>query len=186
MDIIDLEKTVPQLEAAASFLAETAGAGKTVLFVGVKPEARNAVEEVAQTLKMPYVTERWIGGILTNFPQMKKRIEKLEQLKEERTGGGFDKYTKKEQAVLNRELDRLNKYFSGLVGLTRLPDALVVVDSKKEHTAVAEAKKMRIPVVALGNTDCSIFGITYPIVANDSSASSIKAILGILKESLSK
>lgn len=186
VDIIDLEKTAPQLEAAAAFLAELGAAGKTVLFVGVKPEARSQTAEIAQFLKQPHVTERWIGGILTNFTQMKKRIEKLETLKEERVSGGFDKYTKKEQSLLNRELERLNKYFSGLVGMTKMPDAVVIIDSKKEHIAILEAQKVGIPVIAIGNTDCSIRGITYPIIANDSSASSIKAILAILKDAFTK
>lgn len=186
VDIIDLEKTAPQIEAAAAFLGELAAAGKTILFVGVKPEARPQISEIAQSLKQPYVTERWIGGILTNFTQMKKRIEKLETLKEERVSGGFDKYTKKEQSLLTRELERLNKYFAGLVGLTKMPDAMVVIDSKKEHIAIAEARKVGVPVIAIGNTDCSVRGISYPIVANDSSASSIKALLAILKDAFAK
>lgn len=182
VDIIDLEKTAPQIEAAAAFLAELGAAGKTVLFVGVKPEARSAVEAVAQSLKMPYVTERWIGGILTNFPEIKKRIQKLADLKEERSTGGFDKYTKKEQLLLSREMDRLSKYFSGLTSLTKMPDAIVVVDTKKEHIAIAEARKMGVPVIGIGNTDCSIRSISYPIIANDGSLSSIKAVLAILKD----
>ncbi len=186
VDIIDLEKTAPQIEAAAAFLAELGAAGKTALFVGVKPEARAHTAEVAQSLKQPFITERWIGGTLTNFFQMKKRIEKLEHLKEERVSGGFDKYTKKEQSLLNREMERLNKYFAGLIGMTKLPDVVVVVDSKKEHIAIAEARKMGVPVIAIGNTDCSIRSITYPIIANDSSASSIKAILGILKDAFAQ
>jgi small subunit ribosomal protein S2 len=181
-DIIDVEKIIPQIEAAASFLAELGAAGKTALFVGVKPEARASVLEVTAALRQPYVTERWIGGILTNFPQIKQRIDKLEKMKEERVSGEYAKYTKKEQLLLNREMERLNKYFSGLLGMTKMPDVVVVVDSKKEHIAVLEARKMNIPVIALGNTDCSIRGITYPIVANDSSASSISTILGILKD----
>lgn len=185
VDIIDLEKTAPQIETAVAFLGELAAAGKTILFVGVKPEARILTSEVAQSLKQPYVSERWIGGTLTNFPQMKKRIDKLETLKEERVSGGFDKYTKKEQSLLNREMERLNKYFAGLVGMTKMPDAVIVVDSKKEHIAIAEARKMGVPVIAIGNTDCSIRAINYPIIANDSSASSIKAILAILKDAFS-
>ncbi len=181
-DIIDVEKVIPQIEAAAKFLAELGAAGKNVLWVGVKPEARTSVIEVASALRQPYVTERWIGGILTNFPQIKQRIDKLEKMKEERVSGEYAKYTKKEQLLLNREMERLNKYFSGLLGLAKMPEAMVVVDSKKEHIAVLEARKMNIPVIALGNTDCSIRAIEYPIVANDSSASSISTILGILKD----
>lgn len=181
-DIIDVEKVIPQIEATAKFLAELGAAGKNVLWVGVKPEARTSVIEVASALRQPYVTERWIGGILTNFPQIKQRIDKLEKMKEERVSGEYAKYTKKEQLLLNREMERLNKYFSGLLGLAKMPEAMVVVDSKKEHIAVLEARKMNIPVIALGNTDCSIRAIEYPIVANDSSASSISTILGILKD----
>jgi small subunit ribosomal protein S2 len=186
VDIIDLEKTAPLMEKASAFLSELGQAGKTVLFVGVKPEARSIVMEVAQSLKMPYVTERWIGGILTNFPEIKRRIARLEELKEERLSGGFDKYTKKEQILLNREMDRLNKYFSGLTGLTKMPDAVVIVDTKKEHIAIKEARKVGVPVISIGNTDCSIRAISFPIIANDSSASSISAVLGILKDAFSK
>jgi small subunit ribosomal protein S2 len=181
VDIIDLEKTIPQIENAATFLHSLSAAGKTVLFVGVKPESRNAVEETASLLHQPYVTERWIGGILTNFSEIKRRISKLEDMKEKTASGELAKYTKKEQLLMTREMDRLNKYFSGLIGMTKLPDAIVIVDSKKEHIAIAEARKSNIPVVAIGNTDCSIRAIDYPIIANDSSASSLAAILAILK-----
>ena len=182
IDIINLDKTIPQIEAAATFLSGLGASGKTVLFVGVKPESRNAIHEVSSALHQPYVTERWIGGILTNFSEIKRRISKLEDMTAKKSSGEWDKFTKKEQLLMTRELDRLNKYFSGLVGVNKLPDALVIVDSKKEHIAVAEARKSNIPVIAIGNTDCSIRGIDYPITANDSSASSITAILAILKD----
>jgi small subunit ribosomal protein S2 len=184
VDIIDLDKTIPQIEAAANFLQGLAASGKMVLFVGVKPESRGAVQEIATLLHQPYVTERWIGGILTNFSEIKRRIQKLEDMKEKMASGELAKFTKKEQLLMAREMERLNKYFSGLLGVTKLPDALVIVDSKKEHIAVAEARKSNIPVVAIGNSDCSIRAIDYPIIANDSSASSIAAILGILKDAL--
>ncbi len=180
-DIIDIDKTMSQLETAATFLAELGTAGKVALFIGVKPEARASIIETAGSLHLPYVTERWIGGILTNFGEIKRRIEKLEKMKEERVSGEYAKYTKKEQLLLTREMARLNKYFSGLIGMTKMPDVVVVIDSKKEHIAIKEARKMNIPVIAIGNTDCSTKNITYPIIANDSSASSIVAILGILK-----
>lgn len=186
VDIIDVEKTIPQLEAAANFLSGLSAAGKTVLFVGTKPEARKHIEAVATSLHQPFVTERWIGGILTNFPEIKKRIQKLIDLKEKRASGELAKYTKKEQLLLDREMDRLSKYFSGVVGLTKMPEAVVVIDSKKEHIAAKEARKIGIPVVALGNTDCSIRGINYPIVGNDGSSSSIEAILGILADAFRK
>jgi len=179
-DIIDTEKTIAQLEKATTFLAELGAAGKTILFVGVKPESRNAIIDMSTKLRQPYVTERWIGGILTNFPQIKQRIEKLEKMKEERVSGEYAKYTKKEQLLLNREMERLNKYFSGVIGMHKMPDAMIVVDTKKEHIAILEARKMNIPVIAIGNTDCSIRAIEYPIVANDSSTSSITTLIDIL------
>jgi small subunit ribosomal protein S2 len=186
VDIIDLEKTMLQLEVAGKFLTELAASGKTVVFVGVKPEARATIEETAALLHQPYVTERWIGGMLTNFPEIKKRIQRLEELKEKRVTGELAKYTKKEQLLFDRETERLSKYFSGLLGMHKVPDAIVVVDSKKEHIAIKEARKMNIPVVSIGNTDCSLRGLAYPIVANDGSTSSIKAIFDILKTSFQK
>ena len=185
-DIIDLEKVAPQIEKAAAFLSELGKAGKVVLFVGVKPEARAAIVDVAESLRMPMVTQRWIGGMLTNFGEIKRRVQRLEDIKADQVSGDILKYTKKEQLLIARELERLNKYFSGLVGMTRMPDAVVVVDSKKEHIAVLEAHKMNIPVIAIGNTDCSIARIEYPIIANDGSVSSIKAILDILKNAFQK
>ncbi len=181
VDIIDAEKTVAQLEAAGAFLASLGATGKNVLFVGVKPEARGATIQTASALSQPFVTERWIGGMLTNFVQMKVRIQKLEKMREDRTNGEFEKYTKKEQILLSREMARLDKYFSGVVGLYKMPEAVVIVDSKKESIALLEARKMNIPVIAIGNTDCSVRGIDYPIVANDSSTSSIAFLLDILK-----
>ncbi len=186
VDIIDLEKTVPQLTDAATFLTGLAASCKTVLFVGTKPEARKHIEEISLSLQQPYVTERWIGGILTNFPEIKKRIQKLIDLKEKRASGELAKYTKKEQLLLDREMERLSKYFNGVITLSKMPDAMIVIDSKKEHIAVKEARKMNIPVIALGNSDCSIRDITYPIIGNDGSSSSIAAILGILKDSFQK
>ncbi len=182
VDIIDIDKTIPQIEAAANFLKGLGASGKTVLFVGVKPESRAVVQEIASLLHQPSVSERWIGGILTNFGEIKRRINKLEDMREKMASGELQKFTKKEQLLMAREQERLTKYFGGLVGVTKLPDAVVVIDSKKEHIAIAEARKSNIPVIAIGNTDCSTRGIDYPIVANDGSASSIAAILGILKD----
>lgn len=182
IDIIDVEKVKPLFEHAAKALAELGKAGKTVLFVGTKAEARAAVESVAMALRQPFVTERWVGGTLTNFAEIKRRIQKLEEMKEKRASGEYDKYTKKEKILLNRELDRLNKYFSGMVGMAKLPDAIVVVDSKKEHIAVTEAKKTGITVIGIGNTDCSIKSVHYPLIANDGSRGSIEFVLGILKD----
>jgi small subunit ribosomal protein S2 len=181
VDIIDVSQTAEQIETAKSFLDGLFASGKKVLFVGVKPEAREASIEIAQSLRMPYVTERWIGGTLTNYVETKKRISKLEEIKEKKANGELDKFTKKEQILINREMVRLSKYFAGLVGMTKLPDALIIVDSKKEHNAVKEARKLGIPMIAISNSDCSVGGIDYPIIANDGTVSSIRVILEALK-----
>jgi small subunit ribosomal protein S2 len=181
VDIIDVSQTAEQIETAKSFLDGIFASGKKVLFVGVKPEAREASIEIALSLHMPYVTERWIGGTLTNFVETKKRIAKLEEIKEKKANGELDKFTKKEQILITREMTRLSKYFAGLVGMTKLPDALIIVDSKKEHNAVKEARKLGIPMIAISNSDCSVKGIDYPIVANDGTVSSIRVILEALK-----
>lgn len=181
VDIIDVSQTAEQIEAAKAFLDGIFASGKKVLFVGVKPEAREASIEISQSLRMPYVTERWIGGTLTNFVETKKRISKLEEIKEKKANGELDKFTKKEQILITREMTRLSKYFAGLVGMTKLPDALIIVDSKKEHNTVKEARKLGIPMIAISNSDCSVKGIDYPIVANDGTVSSIRVILEALK-----
>lgn len=184
IDIIDIEKTVSQIEKAGEFLSSLINNGKSVIFVGVKPESQESIVDIAQSLKQSYITERWIGGMITNFNQMRYRIQKLIKMREEKTD--LSKYTKKEQILLARELNRLERYFSGVSELNKLPDALVIVDPKKESIAVLEARKAGIPIVAIGNTDCSTRDIDYPIVANDGSRSSLKAIFDILKSAVEK
>jgi small subunit ribosomal protein S2 len=183
-DIIDLEKTVVQIQHAVEFLHTLAANGKTVLLVGVKPEAQALIQNMATALKLPFVTERWIGGMLTNFSEIKRRIQKLEDMRLARTDGSFEKYTKKEQIMLSREMARLEKYFAGMVGMHKMPDALLIVDQKKEHIATTEAHKLSIPVITIGNTDASIRAVDYPIVANDSATTSISAIIAILTDAL--
>ncbi len=131
---------------------------------------------------MPYVSERWVGGSLTNFPEIKKRIVKLLDLRDQKEKGGLDKYTKKERLLIDREMDDMTKNFQGLTGITRTPDAMFVVDPKKEHIAVTEAHKMNLPVIALANTDCNIKQTEFPIVANDASVSSITFFIEQIKK----
>lgn len=176
VEIIDLEKTNEYLEKAKSFIRMLAAGGKTVLFVGTKSEARAVVRNGADLANMPYVTERWVGGIFTNFDEVKKRIARMKELKEKKEKGELDVYTKKERLLLSREEDRLVKLFGGLVDMNQLPSALFVIDTKKEKIAVAEAKKMGIPVIALMNSDCDLRNAAYPIPGNDSSVSSIRFI----------
>ncbi len=172
-DIINLEKTSELLEKAEAFVKEIASAGKVILFVGVKPEAKEAIRNAGLALDMPYVTERWIGGTLTNFPEIKKRISRLEELRSKKEKGELDVYTKKERLLLDREADKLTLYFGGLTSLKKTPDAMFIVDTRKEHIAFTEAKKAGVQVIALSNTDCDLRGIDYPIVANDASLSSV-------------
>ncbi len=178
VDIIDIEQTTTLLEAAAVYMKSLGARNKVVVFVGAKPEAKVAVQFQAESLGMPYVITRWVGGILTNFPEIKKRLTRLEDLRTARANGDLQKkYTKKEQLLIAREIAKMETLFSGLVSLKGLPDALFIVDPKKEANAVAEAKRLGIPVIAIANTDCDISDINYPIVANDSSRSSIEFIV---------
>ena len=172
-DIIDLEKTEKMLSDAALFVKEMASKNKTVLFVGTKPEAREAVKTAAESINMPYVIERWIGGTISNFSEIKKRIAELENYKIENERGELEKYTKKERLMLSKKMEKLSKYYSGMIGMKKIPDALIIIDSKKEAIAAVEAKKSKVPVVSMSNTDSNIKGITYPIIANDSSRQSI-------------
>lgn len=173
VEIINLEKTEELLAKAFDFIATMAKEGKQVLFVGGKNEARGALKFAAESAGMPFVDGRWIGGTLTNFPEIKKRLNKLEDLTKQKEKGELSKYTKKERLMIDREIANLERFFSGISSMKDLPKALFVIDSKKEEIAVTEAKKMNVPVVALCGTDCDISLVNYPIVANDSSVSSI-------------
>lgn len=184
VDFIDLDKTKEQLENALSFLQAVRGAGKTILFVGVKPEIRQLVKETALSLNAPYITERFIGGTITNFPQIKKRIEKLHELLKKKETGELSVYTKMEQLLIQRDIDRLDRDFGGISSLTNIPAAIVVVDARHEKMCVTEAGHLHIPVVALCNTDCTLEGIEYPIVGNDGSVPSVRYVLEKIKEAL--
>ncbi len=186
VDIINIEKTQELFDKAIEKVTSLAQSGKTILFVGTKAEARQQVIETALSLNMPYVSERWVGGSLTNFPEIKKRIAKLLDLRDQKEKGGLDKYTKKEKLLIDREMDDMTKNFQGLTGITRTPDAVFVVDPKKEHIAVTEAHKMNLPVIALMNTDCNMKNAEFPIVANDASISSITFFLSKVKEAYNK
>jgi len=173
-DIIDLEKTSIQLLEAINFIKDLGAQNKIVLFVGTKPEARDIIKEAALSLDMPYVDIRWIGGTLTNFIEIKKRITELENYNKDIAEGKLEKYTKKERVVMAKKMDKLTRYYGGLIGLKKIPDTLFIIDSKAEYIAATEAKKLSVPVIALANSDSNIKDIDYPIVANDSGIPSIK------------
>ena len=165
--IIDVIKTEAKLAGAMDFVREIAGRGGMILFVGTRPGTRHVVLDTAEKAGMPYFIERWIGGTLTNYKMISKRIEQMETLEKEREIGGFDKYTKKERARLDDEIARLRRFFNGLRKLRRMPDAVFVLDITHDTTAVAEAKKMKIPVIALCDSNSNIDLISYPIPSND-------------------
>ncbi len=174
IELFDLEKTEPLLTAAKNFVKTISKTGKQILFVGGKSEAKAAIQEGSLAIGMPSVSGRWIGGALTNFGQIRKRIEKLEKLTTERERGELAKYTKKERLLIDREIAKLEVMFSGIVSMKEMPAALFVVDPKKEINAVMEAKAMNIPVIALLGSDNDIALAKYPIVGNDSSKTSIQ------------
>jgi small subunit ribosomal protein S2 len=186
VEIIDLEKTDALLDKALAFVSGLAKEGKQMLFVGGKNEARSALKIAAESIGMPYVDGRWIGGTLTNFPEIKKRLAKLEDLTKQKEKGELAKYTKKERLMIDREIANLERFFSGISSLKDLPKALVVVDAKKEIIAVTEAQKMNIPVIALCGTDCNISKINYPIVGNDASVMSIAFFMNEIAKAYSK
>jgi small subunit ribosomal protein S2 len=173
-DIIDLEKTEEMLKKANEFIKTLGSKNKVVLFVGTKPEAKETIKNAALSLGMPYVTERWIGGTISNFTEIKKRIAELENYRKEDKEGGLEKYTKKERVVMAKKMEKLARYYSGLVGLKKIPDALFVIDARAEHIAATEARKSDVSVIALVNSDSNIKGIDYPIIGNDAGIPSIK------------
>jgi small subunit ribosomal protein S2 len=178
--IIDLSKTLSQLEAACSFLAATVTKGGKVLFVGTKKQAQQAVKDTAKECGQYFVTERWLGGTLTNFATIKRSIGRLKQIEKMEADGSINNYVKQEQSVIRREAARLVKFFDGIRSMDKLPGAMFVVDIRREHNAVAEARRLKIPVVAIVDTNCDPDLVTYPIAGNDDAIRSIRMILATL------
>jgi small subunit ribosomal protein S2 len=176
--VIDLEETATLLESAMEFAKNKVAAKGTVLLVGTTPAAKKSVEETAKRLQAPYVTERWLGGTLTNFKTLSKRVAYFKKLKSDRQAGRLDKYTKKERLDFDRKIAKMTVMFSGLEEMQGLPDVLLVIDVNSNMTAVREAKKLHIPVVGLLNTDTDPELVTHPIPANDRSKASIDWVLG--------
>jgi small subunit ribosomal protein S2 len=185
-DVFDLEKTNPKLEAALKFISKLGEEKAQLLLVGGKSEAREAVRSAGEATGLPFVAGRWIGGTLTNFPEIKKRIAKMLDLKQQKEKGELAKYTKKERLLIDREIAKLETFFSGLVPMQSLPKAVFVVDARFEATAVREAKRLKIPVIGICGSDNDIKNIEYPIIANDSSRTSIKYIVGLVQKTYTK
>ncbi len=180
--IIDLSKTLSQLQAACDFLSETVRKGGKVLFVGTKKQAQQAVKETATDAGQFHVTERWLGGTLTNFNTIKKSIDRLKEIEKWETDGTLAAYGKQEQASIRREAARLHKYFDGIRGMDKPAAALFVVDIKREHNAVAEARRLKIPVVAIVDTNCDPDLVDHPIAGNDDAIRSVRLILATVAQ----
>jgi len=178
--IIDLQKTVKKLEEAYSFVREISTEGKSVLFVGTKKQAQDSVKEEALRAGAYYVNARWLGGMLTNFTTIRRRIDRLNQLRTMESDGTFDLLPKKEVIKLNLEIEKLEKFMGGIKDMKEIPGALFIVDPRKERIAVAEAKKLGIPIVAIVDTNCDPDEIDYVIPGNDDAIRAVKLISGAI------
>jgi len=178
--IIDLSKTLTQLEAASNFLFETVRKGSKVLFVGTKKQAQQAVRDTAKECGQYYVTERWLGGTLTNFATIKRSISRMKEIEKMEADGSINRYVKQEQSMIRREAARQVKFFDGIRSMEKNPGAMFVVDIKREHNAVAEARRLKIPVVAIVDTNCDPDLVDYPIAGNDDAIRSVRMVLATL------
>ena len=184
--IVDLQKTVKKLEEAYNFVKDVAASGKTVLFVGTKKQAQEAIKEEATRCSMFYVNSRWLGGMLTNFKTMRGRVDRMNQLKKMEEDGTFDMLPKKEVIKLMHEQEKLEKYLGGVKDMKQLPGAVFVVDPRKEHNAIAEARKLKIPVVAIVDTNCDPDEIDYVIPGNDDAIRAIRLISGVMANAVTE
>jgi small subunit ribosomal protein S2 len=182
--IIDLSKTLTQLEAACTFLGETVMKGGRVLFVGTKKQAQQAVKDAALAGGQPFVTERWLGGTLTNLKTIKKSLTRLKQIEQMETDGSINNYVKQEQSALRREAARMHKNLDGIRVLDSHPEAIFIIDIKREHNAVAEARRLKIPIAAIVDTNCDPSLVDYPIAGNDDAIRSVRLILAVVTQSV--
>ncbi len=182
--IINLEKAQEQLKKALEFMIKLTKEDKTILFVGTKKQVKNSMKKMAEEAKVPYITGKWLGGFLTNFNVIKKSIKKYQDLINDRESGRLNKYTKKEKLDFDREIKRLEERVGGLVGLTKLPDAIFIWDIKEEKTAVAEAIQLNIPIIAICDTNVNPELVTYPIPANDDATKTVDLILDTIMSNL--
>ena len=182
--IINLQKTVKKIVEAYDFVRSVAESGESILFVGTKKQAQDSIKEEAERVGMYFVNARWLGGMLTNFKTIQKRIERLNQLKKMEEDGTFDLLTKKEATKLKLEIEKLEKYLGGIKDMKKLPGALFVVDPRKEKIAVAEAKKLGIPVVAIVDTNCDPDEVDYVIPGNDDAIRAVKLIASTMANAI--
>ncbi len=182
--IIDLQKTSKKIDEAYAFMKEVAEEGKDILFVGTKKQAQECVKDAAIKSNMFYVDQRWLGGMLTNFKTIRKRIERLNKLQEMEQDGTFDVLPKKEVAKLKNEMEKLEKNLGGIKDMTRMPGAMFVVDPKNERIAILEAKKLNIPIIGLVDTNCNPEDVDYPIPGNDDAIRAVKLITDVMANAI--
>jgi small subunit ribosomal protein S2 len=182
--IIDLQQTLQYVDRAYEFIRETVAHGGTVLFIGTKRQAQEAIAEQATRVSMPYVNQRWLGGMLTNFQTVHKRLQRLKDLEAMETSGEFEGRTKKEVLLLTREKDKLAKTLGGIRDMAKVPSAVWIVDTKKEHIAVGEARKLNIPVVAVLDTNCDPDEVDYPVPGNDDAIRSAALLTKVIAEAV--
>ncbi|RCW39835.1 small subunit ribosomal protein S2 [Halopolyspora algeriensis] len=184
--IIDLQKTLSYIDGAYDFVKQTVAHGGTVLFVGTKKQAQEAIAEQAQRVGMPYVNQRWLGGMLTNFQTVHRRLQRLKELETMEQTGGFEGRTKKEILMLTREKEKLERTLGGIRDMSKVPSAIWIVDTKKEHIAVGEARKLGIPVVAILDTNCDPDEVDYPIPGNDDAIRSAAMLTRVLADGVAE
>jgi len=184
VEIIDLVKTIKKLEEASDFIAQSVKAGKNIMWVAIQPAAQNSVKELAESFSYPMVINKWVGGMLTNFENIRKRVRHYTDLKTKKESGELKKYTKKEQAKIGREITKMDWLFSGVEDMSKVPDVMFMVNPKLHMTALKEAKIAKIPVVALVNTDTDPNLVDYPIPVNDGVKSSIDFVLKKIKKTI--
>lgn len=182
--VIDLDKTVEALNTALDYTRSMAAKGKTILFVGTKRQARSIIKEAAESCGAPFLTERWVGGLLTNFEEFKRRMKKYKHLKEMFETGEIEKYNKKEQSDFKKQIIKMDKYLAGLVTMESIPDALYIADLRVEKTAVAEAARVGVPMIAVCDSNVDPTKVDFPIPANDDAVHSIELIAGLMAEAV--
>lgn len=184
--IFDLAKTAEGLERACVFVKELVEKGGKIVFVGTKRQAQAIVKEEASKVGTPFVVERWLGGTITNWEEIKKRIDRLVEMKEKKEKGEYEKYTKKENILINREINKLQRFFGGLLGLEKLPEAIFVVDTVREETAVREARRKGVKVVGIVDSNANPDTVDYVIPSNDDAVRSIKLIVEKIAEAVTE
>lgn len=185
VSVFDLIKTKKLLDEALEYLSKSAKEKKLILFVGTKRQAKDKLKEVAMSIGAPFVDERWLGGTLTNFDQVKNSVKKLNDMQAARAAGEYKEFTKKERLLIDRDIEKLEKTVGGLNSLDRIPDIMFVVDTHKEYSAVREAKRKDVIVVGLVDTNADPTGIDWPIPMNDDASAALEYVLGLVKETVS-